>query len=251
MFRIQKTDILNRYFVKFIFRFLVFAAILTAYLVDREGLYRLPTQPIRMGITTLHLLWAVFMVIMLMHIFPSRYRSMALRKAEKYTYRENTGYSEMELLRFVQQQNVRAWMIMLIWLSFNAIFGILYLLDIIAEVELLLLTVFYFLCDYICILIYCPFQSLIMKNKCCINCRIYDWGHFMMFTPMLFIRNFFSWSLFFTSVVVLIRWEISYGLHPERFWSGSNQTLQCQNCQDKTCQVKRVLQRKSVREQEG
>lgn len=237
---------LRRYLIKFLLRLLIFLAVLIAYLVDRDGLCRLTTQPIRMGVTPLHVLWAVFMVIMLMHIFLSKMRSMALRKAEKDTYCENQGYSELELLRFVQKQNIRAWVVMLVWLSFNAIFGVLYLCDIIDEVELLLLTVFYFLCDYICILFYCPFQSLIMKNRCCINCRIYDWGHFMMFTPMLFIRNFFSWSLFFTSIVVLIRWEITYARHPERFWSGSNATIQCQNCKDKTCQVKRVLARKPL-----
>ena len=61
----------------------------------------------------------------------------------------------------------------------------------------------------------------------------------MMFTPMLVIPNFYSWSLFFTACVVLIRWEIVYAAHPERFWSGSNQILQCANCKDKTCQIKR------------
>ena len=130
---------------------------------------------------------------------------------------------------------------MLVWLSFNAIWGILYLCGVIEVADLLMLTVFYFLCDYICILFFCPFQKVIMKNKCCVNCRIYDWGHFMMFTPMLFIQNFFSWSLFFTSVVVLIRWEISYAQNSQRFWSGSNKTLQCANCKDKTCQIKKRL----------
>ena len=80
-----------------------------------------------------------------------------------------------------------------------------------------------------------------MKNKCCINCRIHDWGHFMMFTPMLFIKNFYSWSLFFTSLVVLIHWEIVYAQHPERFWEGSNKTLQCANCKEKTCQIKKKI----------
>jgi len=111
----------------------------------------------------------------------------------------------------------------------------------------LMLTVFFYLCDYICILIYCPFQHLIMKNRCCVNCRIYDWGHFMMFTPMLFIRNFFSWSLFFTSCVVLLNWEITYAKHPERFFYGSNQSLQCANCKDKICTVKKkVMRQKDV-----
>ena len=63
----------------------------------------------------------------------------------------------------------------------------------------------------------------------------------MMFTPMLFVGSFFSLSLFAMSVLVLINWEIIYALHPERFWSGSNKTLQCINCKDKTCQMKNKL----------
>ena len=60
----------------------------------------------------------------------------------------------------------------------------------------------------------------------------------MIFTPCLFIRNFFTWSLFFTSVVLLIRWEITLLRYPERFWEGSNSILQCENCQDKICKQK-------------
>ena len=123
--------------------------------------------------------------------------------------------------------------------TLGATMGIFYASD--------LFTVFFFLCDYICILVFCPFQTCIMKNKCCVNCRIYDWGHFMMFTPMLFIPNFYSWSLFFTACVVLIRWEVVYAAHPERFWSGSNQILQCANCKDKTCQVKRRVRKLFVK----
>ena len=169
---------------------------------------------------------------------------MALLKTEKKRYVQQDNYSEIELFCFVKEQNARAWKVMLLWLSFNAIFGVLYLLGIIGVEDLLMLSVFYFLCDYICILIFCPFQTFIMKNKCCINCRIYDWGHFMMFTPMLFIQDFFSWSLFFTACVVLIKWEIIYAKHPERFYEGSNKNLQCAHCKDKTCQIKNSLVKK-------
>ncbi len=65
----------------------------------------------------------------------------------------------------------------------------------------------------------------------------------MMFTPMLFIKNFFSWSLFFTSIVVLIKWEITYAKHPERFYSGANKRLQCANCNDKICQFKNAIKK--------
>lgn len=232
---------MKRYLVKFTFRICVFFSVLGLYQFSDVSLWELANQPLVYGITPMHVLWVTFMVIMLSHIFPGTFRTMALKKADKETYRENVGYSELEMLRFVQDQNRKAWIVMLVWLFGNGVIGLFYLIGVLDRSDLLMFTVFFFLCDYICILIFCPFQTCIMKNKCCVNCRIYDWGHFMMFTPMLFIPNFYSWSLFFTSCVVLIRWEIVYAAHPERFWSGSNQILQCASCKDKTCQIKRAV----------
>ncbi len=247
---IIKTAMMYRYYIKFIMRLTVFICVFFLYLTKKEWIIEIlkyPFLPLYMTefeLTPLHLLWAMFMGIMLLHLFPTESLSMALRKNKKETYVEVSGYSEVELMKFVQDQNIKAWKIMLIWLSGNAVVGLLYLFNFLDVADLLMLTVFYFLSDYICILFFCPFQTGIMKNKCCVNCRIYDWGHFMMFTPMLFIQNFYSWSLFFTSLVVLIHWEIVYAKHPQRFWSGSNQTLRCANCQDKTCQIKTKLQGK-------
>ena len=58
---------------------------------------------------------------------------------------------------------------------------------------------------------------------------------------MLFIVSFFSWSLFFMSVIVALRWEIIYAAHPERFWRGSNEAIRCENCNDKMCKIKKPL----------
>lgn len=246
---IIRTAMMYRYYIKFLLRLTVFACVLFLYLTKKEWIMDILLHEFSLGVvefelTPLHVLWAMFMGIMLLHLFPIRSLSMALRKNKEENYVEVSGYSEYELLKFVQDQNVKAWKIMLIWLSGNAVVGLLYLFKILDVADLLMLTVFYFLSDYICILFFCPFQTGIMKNKCCVNCRIYDWGHFMMFTPMLFIKNFYSWSLFFTSLVVLINWEIIYAKYPHRFWSGSNATLQCQNCKDKTCQIKNRLKEK-------
>ena len=241
MKKFLSTLIMKRYFFSLIFRVLIFVSFLFTYLTNRNGLLDLITNPLVAGINVMHILWAIFMVIMIMHIFPNNMLTMALRKMEDKEYEPVQGHARIELLEYVQGQNIRAWVVLLVWLLFNCIFGALYLMNIIQIVDMLMLTVFFFLCDYICILFFCPFQTLIMKNKCCVNCRIYDWGHFMMFTPMLFIQNFFSWSLFVTSLIVLIRWEITYAQHPERFWSGSNKKLQCANCNDKICQIKGKL----------
>ncbi len=238
---IHMTPALRRYLVKLLFRIALFGSVLLLYLRHKELIMQFMTQTITRGISIIHVLWIVFMVVMLSHLFPRDRLSMALLKGKEENYREVPGYQRLELLEYVQSMNNKAWRVMLVWLVFNGIWGLLYLVGVVDTADLLMLTVFYFLSDYICILFFCPFQNMIMGNKSSINCRINDWAHFMMFTPMLFIKNFFSWSLFFTSCVVLIHWELVYAKHPERFWEGSNQTLRCQNCQDKTCQIKSGL----------
>jgi hypothetical protein len=239
--RIQSTCALRFYLLKFLFRLGLFLSVAGMYFFDRPLLLEVVQTFSWRRFTVVHLAWLVFMTLMLLHILPVHLLSMARRRARKEVYREHAGFDRLRLLEQTQGQNLGAWRVMLVWLCFNALFGLAYLFGLLGEGELLLLTMFYFVCDYICILFFCPFQTFLMKNKCCINCRIYDWGHFMMFTPMLFIRNFYSWSLFFMSLLVLINWELGYARHPERYWEGSNEVLQCRNCKERTCQVKRAL----------
>ncbi len=247
----MKTIMLKRYELQFLLRLVIFLTVFYFYITDKDAMYSMVITPIWMGISPVHILWIIFMFIMLQHIFPHDKLSMAARKANEQKYVPEENYSELDLLRFVRRQNIRAWKVMLVWLIFNACFAALYLFDVINEADMFMLTVFYFLSDYICILFFCPFQTFLMKNRCCVNCRIFDWGHFMMFTPMLFVKNFFSWSLFFTSCVVLIRWEIVYSRHPERFWYGSNKNLQCVNCKDKLCRYKKKILGEQITDEIG
>ena len=235
------TKMMKNYLVKLFLRIGVFVIVFGMYIYDKELLISLAMQPLYMGVTSMHVLWLIFMLMMLKHLFPKGMITMALLKREEKKYQEVEGYSKIELLEFVQDQNQKAWKVMLVWLIGNGLVGLVYSMNWIGQAELFLLTIFYFLCDYICILFYCPFQSHIMKNRCCINCRIYDWGHFMMFTPMIMIKSFYTWSLFFMAAIVLIHWELVYAKHPERFYFGSNKRLQCANCKDKTCQIKRKV----------
>ena len=245
--RLIKTKMMKQYLVKLVIRVMLFLSVFAIYIYDKDLMLQLAYQPLHMGITFLHILWFIFMFMMIKHLFPKEPFTMALLKREEKKYVPVENYSRLELLEYVQDQNRKAWKVMLVWLVGNGIVGMLYAFSIIGKADLFMLTVFYFLCDYICILFYCPFQSHIMKNKCCVNCRIYDWGHFMMFTPMIMIKSFYTWSLFFMACIVLVHWELVYAKHPERFYSGSNQILKCQNCKDKTCQIKnKITRRKTI-----
>ena len=79
---------------------------------------------------------------------------------------------------------------------------------------------------------------MIQKNKCCVTCRIYNYDHMMLTTPMITIPSFFSWSLIILGLIILVKWEIDFRRHPERFFELTNQNLKCKNCTDKRCKKK-------------
>ncbi|MBR3970835.1 MAG: hypothetical protein IKJ87_07125 [Ruminococcus sp.] len=231
------------YFIKFILRITAFIIMIWLYIRDKNAFYQYTITSPMNEFNFMHLMWLIFIGLMTLHLFPSKLLSMGAGKSCKSNFTPVQNYSEADLLTFVQNENKKAWRCMLCWLLGNAAIGLLYYCGIIGKPEILLISGFFFICDYICILIFCPFQTFGMKNRCCVNCRIYDWGHFMMFTPMLFLGTFYSLPLFFMSCAVIIHWEVKWTNHPERFWYGSNQILSCKNCRDKTCQLKRKLKR--------
>lgn len=237
---LKKTFIL--YMFRWFLRAVIFFGVLYIYLYDPDIIASFVEFRLFGPFTPLHLLWGFLMLGMITHLLPLRGETMGMRKRQKATHiPPKEPYDRLALLEYVQAMNLKAWRVMLVWLLFNSIIAVIYLLGIIGQAELILLSIFYFFCDITCILMFCPFQTFIMKNRCCVNCRIFDWGHFMMYTPLLFIPSFFTWSLFFTSCIVLLHWEVGYARHPERYWEGSNTALRCANCQDKMCRIKKPL----------
>ena len=154
--------------------------------------------------------WAVFVFEMILRFFPSRLESPGCQKqfARNYIKTGNTI--------IVIPDNNGVVLVALLWIVFNCIFGALHMEGILDDGFMILLCSVYSVCDMICILFFCPFQSWFMKNKCCTVCRIYNWDYAMMFTPLFFVRRGYLWSLLALSVALLIRWDITYYRHPER-----------------------------------
>ena len=65
----------------------------------------------------------------------------------------------------------------------------------------------------------------------------------MMFTPLFFVRKYYTWSLLALSIALMLRWEITFFRHPERFSEQTNEYLRCENCTEKLCTHKRQLWR--------
>lgn len=65
----------------------------------------------------------------------------------------------------------------------------------------------------------------------------------MMFTPLFFVEKTYTWSLLALSIALLVRWEITFYRHPERFSENTNGYLKCANCTEKLCGHKKQLHR--------
>lgn len=179
--------------------------------------------------------WAVFVTEMIFRFFPSRFESPGCQKQFEKNYIKS-GSTEIDI-----QDNNSTILIILVWIIFNGIFGALHMSGILDDGIMILLCSAYSVCDMICILFFCPFQTWFMKNKCCCVCRIYNWDYAMMFTPLFFVRKSYTWSLLVLSVALLVRWEITFYKHPERFSEKTNEYLRCQNCTEKLCAHKKQL----------
>ena len=225
------------HYFRLVYRSLLFLLLLIGYISYRVDLTSALKTIYERRPIILIVIWGVFAVEMIFRFFPSAYESPGCQKQFGQNYMKS-GKTEITI-----PDNNATLLVALIWVVFNGIFGALYLTDIIDDGVMLLLCCAYSVCDMICILFFCPFQSWLMKNKCCVTCRIYNWDYAMMFTPLFFIKNEYTWSLLALSVALMIRWEIAFFRHPERFSENTNDYLKCQNCTEKLCAHKTQLKR--------
>jgi len=188
------------------------------------------------GPSILHLLWIIWMLDMLAQLFPIQRRlSIGSLKVFRQHFRPiRERISRKALKMHVIHAGRGAFKVLIVWTLLIALIGMLHVLGIMNWTHLFLITVVFYVCDLICVLIWCPFR-LMMKNRCCTTCRIFNWDHLMMFSPLIFTPSFFCTTLLLTSVAVVIVWELCILIYPERFFEQTNAALQCSNCTDKLC----------------
>lgn len=188
------------------------------------------------GFSVLHILWGIWLIDMFCQLVPVKNRiALGSQKLFEHRFRPIREKINSQSLRtYIINTTKAAYKIFIIWTALIAVLGVLYYMGIIGDIFLLMTSIVFYVCDLICVLIWCPFR-LIMRNKCCTTCRIFNWDHLMMFTPLVFVDGFYARSLLLLSIAVWLVWEISVMLYPERFWEFSNEALKCVNCTDKLC----------------
>ena len=187
-------------------------------------------------LSPLHPLWLVWVADMILQIIPIRNKvPLGSQKLFANRFRPIREKINREALRsYILTTTKAAYRVFVLWCALIAVIGILYWGGTIGKRVLFMISVFFYVCDLICVLIWCPFR-LLMKTRCCTTCRIFNWDHLMMFSPLIFMGGFYATSLVLLAIAAWLVWELCVLLYPERFWEHSNAALKCSECTDKLC----------------
>ncbi len=226
----------KKYFVRLFGRILIFITCFIACFTNPQWFNVLEGFNFFKGFSPLHLLWAVWAVDMFLQILPIKNKvPLGSQKLFANRFRPiREKINPAALKNYVAHTTASAYIVMILWAVLIGIIGVLYLLNIIDIIGLFMISIFFYVCDLICVLIWCPFR-LIMKNKCCTTCRIFNWDHLMMFSPLIFAGGFYSLSLVAIALTAWLVWELCVLIYPERFCEMTNLALQCSECTDKLC----------------
>ena len=224
------------YFARLVGRCIIFILCIWAWLVKPDIYFVLNGMNFFKTLSPLHLLWAIWVVDMFLQIVPIKNKvTVGSQKLFANHFRPIRDKINHEALRsYIVATTKAAYKVFILWCLLIVGIGLLYYWGIIDKIALFMISVLFYVCDLICVLIWCPFR-LIMKNRCCTTCRIFNWDHLMMFSPLIFTNGFFTVSLVMMSVAAWLVWELCVMMYPERFWDHSNAALQCSECTDKLC----------------
>ena len=235
MLKLPISDIRKRYIARLVARSIILICAFVLFFTN------FPKHDILQGFdffkkfSWLHVLWVIWMIDMLCQLYPAKNIALGSHKVFKHRFRPVLErISKEKIKQHIATTTRLAYRVMLVWIALIGALGLLKYFGILQDGHLFLVSVLFYVCDLICVLIWCPFR-LMMGNKCCTTCRIFNWDHLMMFTPMLYVKGFFSLSLLAVAIAIWLIWELCVMLYPERFWEKSNAALKCSECTDKLC----------------
>ena len=226
----------KRYFLRLVGRIFVLVISALLCIFRPEAFDVLESNHFFKKFSILHIMWIIWVIDMIFQLVPIKdaipLGSQKLFAMRFQPIREKINYEALR--KYVISTTKSAYKVFIIWVLLLAALGTLYYVGILNSMWLFMISVLFYVCDLICVLIWCPFR-LIMKNRCCTTCRIFNWDHLMMLSPMLFIASAYSFSLVLMAFAVWVLWELCVMMYPERFWEQTNGALTCSACTDKLC----------------
>ena len=209
------------HYIKLVYRGIVFLAALFAYFTFGLTVDKVGTAAIAV--------WLLFLIEIIFKFFPSPLESRGCQKQFKKNYIPKGAdiwlpYAGKGVL-----------LTLVLWSVLNGIIAVLYYTKIIDAGMMVLISLAYAVSDMVCVLFFCPFQKWLLRTRCCVTCRIYNWDYAMICTPLIFINNIYAQIAVIAAFLLTARWEWTAFFRRERFYTETNAALSCNGCTEKNC----------------
>ena len=230
--------------IRFIIRSILFIILIILFIRDNNIILSILNYKIIFNIKIYHIIWLYLVLEMIFLIIPYTNNHSYNGKLFAKHYIEVENYNKEKLDKYIEKCNKQARRVLIVWTLFNLFIYAIYKKYNLSKSYVFLVFMFYYWLDMFCVNIWCPFHKLFFKSKCCNECRIYNWDHVMLFTPLVFIKSFWTYSLFVLSLFAFFQWEYMIKVHPERFSPVSNKKLQCKYC-NYNCRFNKIKKSKN------
>lgn len=167
----------KRYVARLVGRCLIFIACVCLWVFRPQAFDVLEGNNFFRRLSPLHLLWVIWAADMFLQIVPIKNKvplgSQKLFANRFRPIREKINYEALR--NYITATTRSAYKVFILWCLLIAAIGLLHRFGVIDRTALFMISVLFYVCDLICVLIWCPFR-LIMKNRCCTTCRIFNWA---------------------------------------------------------------------------
>ena len=149
----------KRYIWRLVGRILVFILGIIICIKAPEEFEILEGDNFFRGFSIFHLLWICWIIDMILQIIPIKNEvPLGSQKLFANRFRPIRDKINYEALRnYVVSTTKAAYKVFIVWCALIAIIGVLYYNGIIDKMILFMISVFFYVCDLICVLIWCPY----------------------------------------------------------------------------------------------
>ena len=233
----NKSKFRKSYIRRLIFRIIIFIIMIGIYIFYPNTFNVAKGLNFIKEFSPLHIIWLIWIIDMILQLCKvPKYWPLGSQKYLKHRYIPSIKELDKKTIKLhMKEMTKSSTSVAITWLFVIVLISTLYLTHLISYQVVILISVAFYVCDIICVVGWCPFKTFFMHNKCCTTCRIFNWDHAMMFTPLIVIPGIWTYSLVIMSLIILIVWEVACAIYPERFMEKTNCALQCHNCKDRLC----------------
>ena len=225
-----------RRFHNLIFRLILLSVVIVFYVIEKDSLLLQLNEVFSFNLTTL--IWLIFILEIVYRFLPTENVGVAKMYKKHFVEKE---YDVIKLNKLKKQDNLRAIIMFGLFILMMSVVTTLFMLSVIDKGIVLIISMSLWMISEICVQLFCPFSYLFFKKQCCNKCRFYSWDYFLMFAPLIFIGNVFTYIIVVFSFVLLIVWELNYIKYPQRFYDISNGAIECKCCENQNCKYKNTL----------